>query len=121
LEEYKILFDGTLGEFNMDPVNIELKDENVAPVSHNPFGIPKSLEETMKREVDYFVKIGVLEETSNSEWNFQVMELESKRGNQMTVMNVVGVFFAKQDIFKDKKVTKALGQLSTLALEERKK
>jgi hypothetical protein len=59
LHKYEHLFDGTLGTWNNEPYDIELKD-GAKPYHSWPFLIPKVHEHTLKIELDQLVKIGVL-------------------------------------------------------------
>ena len=58
LRKYEHLFDGTLGTWNNEPYNIELKD-GAKPYHSRPFPIPKVHEHTLQLELDRLVKIGV--------------------------------------------------------------
>ena len=59
LRKYEHLFDGTLGTWNNEPYNIELK-EGAKPYHSMPFPIPKVHEHTLKVELNRLVEIGVL-------------------------------------------------------------
>ena len=59
LRKYEHLFDGTLGTWNNEPYNIELK-EGAKPYHSRPFPIPKVHEHTLKVELNRLVEIGVL-------------------------------------------------------------
>ena len=45
IKKYEFLFDGTLGAWTMDPIDLELK-KNVKPYHAKPFPVPKVREET---------------------------------------------------------------------------
>ena len=60
LNKYKYLFDGTLGNFNVDPVDLELK-EGAKPVKLWEFSVPHSRCTMFKNELDRLIKLGVLE------------------------------------------------------------
>ena len=59
LHKYEHLFDGTLGTWNNEPYNIELK-EGAKSYHSRPFPIPKIHERTLKIELDQLIKLGVL-------------------------------------------------------------
>jgi hypothetical protein len=59
LTKYEHLFDGTLGTWNNEPYDIELK-EGATPYHARPFPIPKVHEHTLKVELERLAKIGVL-------------------------------------------------------------
>jgi hypothetical protein len=47
LQKYEDLFDGTLGEFNMDtiPISLQLMDPNCKPVHLFAYTVPRSVEQ----------------------------------------------------------------------------
>ncbi len=59
LEEFKELFDGTLASWKDEQINIELK-EGATPYHAKAFPIPKSREETLKKEISRLCQLGVL-------------------------------------------------------------
>ena len=50
IKKYEHLFDGTLGVWNNEPYNIELK-EGAKPYHSRPFPVPKIHEQTLKLEL----------------------------------------------------------------------
>ena len=58
LSKYKNLFDGTLGTWQKEPYNIELK-EGAKPYHSRPFPVPKIHEHTLEVELDRLIKLGV--------------------------------------------------------------
>ena len=62
LTKYEILFDGTLGKWNRDPVSLTLKP-NAKVVQCRSFQVPHIHQETLKKEVERLVKIGVMRKT----------------------------------------------------------
>jgi hypothetical protein len=71
LQKYEALFDGTLGKWNTDPVNIELR-EDAKPVSSRYYPVPKINKETFRKELLRLVDIGVLTPVQDSEWGTPV-------------------------------------------------
>ena len=67
LSKYEHLFDGTLGTWQKEPYNIELK-EGVKPYHSRPFPVPKIHEHTLKVELDRLIKLGVLKRINASKW-----------------------------------------------------
>ena len=59
LTKYESLFDGTLGKWEGDPYNIELR-ENVKPYHANPYSVPHAYKHTLRMEVERLCKVGVL-------------------------------------------------------------
>ena len=67
LRKYEKMFDGTLGTYTGSDYKIELQ-EGVKPYHAKPFPIPRIHEETLRKEVDRLVEIGVLRRINHSEW-----------------------------------------------------
>ena len=67
LEEYEILFDGTLGDWKTDPISLPLKP-GATPYHGRAYPVPHVYLETLKREVERLCQIGVLKRQPRSEW-----------------------------------------------------
>ena len=67
LKKYESLFDSTLGDWKTKLVSFQLK-EGVSPYHGQAFPVPKIYKETLIKEVDRLVKLGVLERQPASEW-----------------------------------------------------
>jgi hypothetical protein len=59
LSKYKHLFDGLLGDWKTDPVELQLKSGEM-PFQLSPFPVPKIHEETLKKEINRLCDLGVL-------------------------------------------------------------
>jgi hypothetical protein len=59
LSEYKHLFDGLLGDWKTDPVDLRLKSGEM-PFQLSPFPVPKIHEETLKKEINRLCDLGIL-------------------------------------------------------------
>jgi hypothetical protein len=44
LQKYEHLFDGTLGEFNMEPISLHLTDKGTKAEHARPYTVPRSVE-----------------------------------------------------------------------------
>jgi hypothetical protein len=60
LKKYESLFDGTLDDWKTKPVFFQLK-EGASPYHGQAFLVPKMHKDTLIKEVDRLVKLGVLE------------------------------------------------------------
>jgi hypothetical protein len=81
LQIYEHLFDGTLGEFNMDPISLHLIDKGVNPVHACPYTVSRAVEQQLCTDIARLVDIKVLEEDCASEWaslTFAIPEKEWK-------------------------------------------
>ncbi len=67
LTEFEELFDGTLGDWNTEPVSFELK-EGMKPYHGKAYPVPKSCKETTIKELNRLCDLGVLEFQPESEW-----------------------------------------------------
>ena len=67
LREFETLFDGTLGDWDTEPIHLRLKP-GATPIHGRPFPIPRIHLETLKKEVAQLEEIGVLKRQPDSEW-----------------------------------------------------
>ncbi len=69
LLKFEELFDGTLGDWKLPPVSIELK-EGARPYHGRPYPIPKIHKATLMkmREIERLIAIGVLKWQPSSKW-----------------------------------------------------
>ena len=79
LLKYEELFDGGLGEWQTDPISLELK-EGATPYHGKPFRVPQVHESTTRKEVERLVHLGVLKRQSDSEWGFPTFIIPKKNG-----------------------------------------
>ncbi len=77
LEQCEDLFDGTL--FHTKPVHLELKKDAV-PKHHEAFPVAKIHEVTLKKELDWLRKLGVLKNNSDSTWAAPTFIIPKKNG-----------------------------------------
>ena len=67
LKKYEKLFDGTLGDWKIDPVKLELNPD-AKPVHSRAFPVPHIRKETFRKELKRMVKLGILRKDSDSQW-----------------------------------------------------
>lgn len=60
LTKYAVLFDGTLVEFRMAPVDLEIKS-GMGPVNCRPFPVPVSRQKTFQNEINHLKRLDVLQ------------------------------------------------------------
>ena len=68
LQRYEQLFDGTVGTWNTDPVDLTLKDPSCKPYHAKAYPVPHSQEQKLKEEVARLCKQGILKKINRSEW-----------------------------------------------------
>ena len=81
LNKFKHLFDGTLGHWKTEPVNLELKQENMKPYHSKPYPVPYSQEKKLKDEVQRLVEYGVLRKVNRSEWGSPMFTIVKPDGS----------------------------------------
>jgi hypothetical protein len=87
-QKYEYLFDGTLGELNMEPISLQLMDSNCKPIHVHAYTVPRSVDQKLQpsKEIVRLVDIGVLEEETDysSEWafGFPSFAIPKKNGKQ---------------------------------------
>ena len=79
LNKHKSLFDGTLGTWENEELDIELR-QNVSPYHARAYPIPKTYENTLKLEVERLCQIGVLKKVNRSEWAAPTFIIPKKDG-----------------------------------------
>ncbi len=67
LKKYESLFDGTLGDWKTKPISFQLK-EGVSLYHGRAFPVPKIHKDTLIKEIERLVKLGVLEWQPALEW-----------------------------------------------------
>ncbi len=67
LKKFEPLFDGMLGVWHDKLYNIKLKVD-ATPYHARPFPVPKIHEETLKIELEWLCKCGVMKKVNHSEW-----------------------------------------------------
>ena len=68
LQKFEHLFDGTLGTWNTDPVDLELKEPDTKPYHARPYPVPHSQEKKLRAEIERLCTYGVLRKINVSEW-----------------------------------------------------
>jgi len=80
LTEFHTLFDGTLGYWKDQQVNIQLK-EGAQPYHARAFPIPKSQEQTLKTEISRLCQLGIFKKVNHSEWAAPTFVIPKKDGS----------------------------------------
>ncbi len=80
LKKHEHLFDGTLGRWDAQPYNIELKPD-AKPYHSRAFPIPRIHENTLHMELERLCSIGVLRKVNQSEWAAPTFIIPKKDGS----------------------------------------
>ena len=81
LQKYEHLFDGTVGTWNTEPVDLVLKDPNCAPYHAKPYPVPYSQEKKLRDEVNRLCKQGILRKINRSEWACPMFTISKPDGS----------------------------------------
>jgi hypothetical protein len=84
LYKFEHLFDGTLGDWNTEPVSFKLK-EGVKPFQLSPFLVPKIHEDTLKKEIQRLCNLGFLKPQVASEYQSLSFIIPKKNGTVRVV------------------------------------
>ena len=69
LQKFEPSFDGTLGTWDTEPIDLELKDPDAKPYHAKPYPVPQSQEAKLKAKIERLVSYGaVLQKVNRSEW-----------------------------------------------------
>ena len=68
LKKFEHLFDGTLGTWDTEPVDLELKDPKSPPYHAKPYPVPQSEMQKLKEEVHRMCANGILRKINCSEY-----------------------------------------------------
>ncbi len=71
LAKYHDLFDGTLGTWQTEPIELELRPD-AKPYHAKPYPVPHSQEKKLREEIERMCAHGVLRKVNRSEWGFQL-------------------------------------------------
>jgi hypothetical protein len=77
LQEFEGLFDGTLGDWDCNPVSLQLKG-GAQPYHGRPFPIPKKHVESLKKETQRLCNFRVLNWQADSEWALPAFIIPNK-------------------------------------------
>ena len=86
LLDYKLLFDGTLGDWNWPPVSVEMK-EGAKPYHGRPYPISQIHKATLMKEINRLESIGVLKRQSSSQWASPTFIIPKKDITVRTITN----------------------------------
>jgi hypothetical protein len=81
LTKFEDLFDRTLGTWNTEPIQLELKDPNQRPYHAKPYSVPYSQEKKLKEEIARLCKYRVLRKTNSSEWACPIFTISKPDGS----------------------------------------
>ncbi|XP_055912361.1 uncharacterized protein K02A2.6-like [Eupeodes corollae] len=79
LDNYKDLFDGSLGTFKYGTVSLKLK-EGATPKFFRPRKLPFAIKDKVETEIDRLVGLGVLQYVNYSEWGTPIVPIMKKDG-----------------------------------------
>jgi hypothetical protein len=84
LLRFKLLFDGTLDDWNLPPVSFELK-EGMKPYHGRPYPIPHKHKAVIMKEIKWLCNIGVLEWQPSLRWALPKFIISKKDSTVHTI------------------------------------
>ena len=81
LQKFEHLFDGTLGTWQTEPVDLELKDPDIKPHHSKPYPVPHSQEQKLKAELERLCQYGILRKINRSEWACPMFTISKPDGS----------------------------------------
>ena len=88
LIKFEHCFDGTLGAWNTEPVDLQLKDPNAPPYHARPYPVPHSEEAKLKDECRRMCEAGVLRRINDSEWASPMFTMLKPDGSLRTLADL---------------------------------
>ena len=88
LQKVETLCDGTLGTWDTDPIDLELKDPDAKPYHAKPYPVPQSQEAILKAEIERLVSYGVLRKVNRSEWASPMFTVSKKDGTLRSIADL---------------------------------
>ena len=111
LKQYEELFNGELGQWDMDDYKIDLI-EGAKPYHAKAFPIPRVHLETLKAEVQRLCDLGVLKKVNRSEWAAPTFIIPKKDGSVRFISDFRGLNKRiKQKLYPIPKIQNLLMQL----------
>lgn len=89
LSKFPEVFDGSLGTWKTEPVELELKNPDEKPYHAKPYPVPKSQEEKLKQEVERLCGEGVIRKINRSEWAFPAFTIYKPDGTLRSLANLI--------------------------------
>ncbi len=74
------LFNGTLGDWDCNPVSLQLK-EGAQPYHDRPFPIPKKHADNLKKEIQRLCILGLMKWQADSKWALPTFIIPKKDNN----------------------------------------
>ena len=88
LQKYEQLFDGTVGTWNTEPVDLILKDPNCPPYHAKLYPVPHSQEQKLKDEVNRLCEQGILRKINRTEWACPMITISKPDGSLRLLANL---------------------------------
>ena len=88
LQKYEHLFDGTVGTWNTEPVDLVLKDTTAAPYHAKPYPVPYSQEQKLREEVDILYQQIILKMINISEWACPMFTISKPDGSLQSLADL---------------------------------
>jgi len=87
LAKYHDLFDSTLGTWQTEPIELELRPD-AKPYHAKPYPVPHSQEKKLREEIERMCAHGVLRKVNRSEWGFPAFTIPKKDGTLRSIADL---------------------------------
>jgi hypothetical protein len=91
LSKFEHLFDGTLGTWKTETIELELKNDNEKPYHAKPYPVPHSQEQKLREEVKRLVEFGVLRKINRSKWACPMFTITKPDGSLRSLADLRGL------------------------------
>jgi hypothetical protein len=81
LQNFEHLFDGTVGTWHTEPVNIELKEPDAKPYHAKLYPVPHSQTVKLKEEVARLCELGIIRKINRSKWACPMFTINKPDGS----------------------------------------
>ena len=82
LSKYETIFDGSIGDWDTEPVSLELKP-GVTPYHGKPYPLTVHSRSKFKEELQHLISLGILEKDSDSPWAAPSFAIPKKNTNEV--------------------------------------
>ena len=121
LSKYEHLFDGTLGSWNTEPIELELKEADTKPYHAKPYPVPRSQEKLRREEIARLISFVVLRKVNRSEWACPMFTIDQLDRSDPSGFLIVNMGQAHSDLLTflntPKEISLAISSFSCFSCE----
>jgi hypothetical protein len=91
LHKFESSFEGTLGTWDTEPIDLESNDPEAQPYHARSYPVPQSQEAKLKAKIDRLVSYGVLRKANRSEWASPMFTVAMKDQTLRSIADLIEV------------------------------